>query len=153
MKLSFSLLIITFFSFSATNAQTAVVDSVQKVNNVTVVKDPRVDMLARKMSEYNELMNLRKARMGKGYRLMVLTTSDRAQAMSVRTSLIQQFPDHKVYMIFQSPFIKLKFGNFVEKKDAEDMRKQLVKSGITTGNIYLLPETIEIKPETPTEEE
>ncbi|HRO05039.1 MAG TPA: SPOR domain-containing protein [Ferruginibacter sp.] len=153
MKLSVAFILISFLSGSATFAQTAIVDSTQKVNNVTVLKDPRLDELAHKMSEYNELMNLRKARTGKGYRLMVLTTSDRAQAMSVRTSLIQQFPDHKVYMIFQSPFIKLKFGNFVEKKDAEDVRKQLIKSGIITGNIYILPETIEVKPEAALSEE
>lgn len=131
-------------------AQSAVADS---VGNLTIIKDPRIDVLATKLSEYNEMMNVRKARTGKGYRLMVLTTSNRAQAMSVRTALMQQFPDHKVYMIFQSPFIKLKFGNYVEKKDAEDMRKELLKSGIITGNIYLIPENIEVKPEKGEEEE
>ncbi|RYG45096.1 MAG: SPOR domain-containing protein [Chitinophagaceae bacterium] len=99
------------------------------------------------MAEYNEAVAAKKARAAKGYRLMLLTTNDRSQAMSVRSSLIQQFPDHKVYMIFQSPFIKLKFGNFVEKKEAEDVRKQILASGIITGNIYLIPETVEVRPE------
>lgn len=139
-------LLITGVSF----AQTSVTDS---SGNMTVVKDPRIDLLAGKLSEYNEMMNVRRARTGKGYRLMVLTTSNRAQAMNVRTALMQQFPDHKVYMIFQSPFIKLKVGNYLEKKDAEDMRKQLLNSGIITGNIYLLPETIEVKAEKVDEEE
>lgn len=37
-------------------------------------------------------------------------------------------------------------GNFADKADAEKLRKQLLAQKITTGNIYILPETIEIKP-------
>lgn len=149
MRNIFFLLLLTMFG-NVAFAQTSDSDS---SGNLTIIKDPRIDVLAGKLSEYNEMMNVRKARTGKGYRLMVLTTSNRAQAMSVRTALMQQYPDHKVYMIFQSPFIKLKFGNYEEKKEAEEMRKQLLKSGIITGNIYLVPETIEVKPDKGDEEE
>lgn len=149
MRNIFFLLLLTMFGNFAF-AQTSDSDS---SGNLTIIKDHRIDVLAGKLSEYNEMMNVRKARTGKGYRLMVLTTSNRAQAMSVRTALMQQYPDHKVYMIFQSPFIKLKFGNYEEKKEAEEMRKQLLKSGIITGNIYLVPETIEVKPDKGDEEE
>ncbi len=134
------------------NAQNAIVDT-PLFGNVTIVKDPRIDILGKKLAEYNEAVAAKKARAAKGYRLMLLSTNDRNKAMSVRSALIQQFPDHKVYMIFQSPFIKLKFGNFVEKKEAEDMRKKLLSSGIITGNIYLLPETVEVRPDTKLEEE
>ncbi len=115
--------------------------------NVTVEKDNRIDVLASKMGEYNQSLSLRKARTGPGYRLMLLSTNNRNEALKLRTALIQQYPEHKVYMVFKSPFLKIKFGDFVEKKDAEDMRKQLLKSGLITGNIYLVSETIEIKPE------
>jgi hypothetical protein len=150
-----SLTIILLFCFYATKpvfAQESLSVDTTAHSNISLEKDERIDVLATKMRAYNELMNARRARTGKGYRLMVLNTSDRAQAMSIRSALIQRYPDHKVYMIFQSPFIKLKFGNYVEKKDAEDMRKELQKSGIIPGNIYLIPETIEVKPEKPEEE-
>ena len=146
------LLICVLFSAKPLLAQNAIVDT-PLFGNITVTKDPRFELLGKKLAEYNEAVALKKARVGKGYRLMVLTTSDRSKAMSVRSSLIQQYPDHKVYMIFQSPFIKLKFGNFVEKKEAEAIRKQLMASGIVSSNIYLLPDTIEIKPEAKIEEE
>ncbi len=138
--------IVLFFAGKAVFAQNAIVDT-PLFGNVTVKKDPRLDILGTKLAEYNEAVAAKKARAAKGYRLMLLTTNDRSKAMSVRSSLIQQFPDHKVYMIFQSPFIKLKFGNFVEKKEAEDVRKQILASGIITGNIYLIPETVEVRPE------
>jgi hypothetical protein len=50
-------------------------------------------------------------------------------------------------MGFQPPFIKLKFGNFSTKEEAEAYKKDILRYKIITGNIYLLPETIEIKPD------
>ncbi|RYY71787.1 MAG: SPOR domain-containing protein [Chitinophagaceae bacterium] len=113
---------------------------------VIVNKDRRIDILGEKMYAYNVGL-AKNIRSGKGYRLMLLSTNDRDAAMSLRSKLLQQYPDHKVYMAYQSPFIKLKMGNFVEKADAEKLKKQLLAQRLVTGNIYVLPETIEIKPE------
>jgi hypothetical protein len=49
-------------------------------------------------------------------------------------------------MSFQSPYIKLKFGDFQENDDAVKMRKLISDSKIVTGNIYIVPEMIEVKP-------
>ena len=84
---------------------------------------------------------------------MLLSTSDRNLAMQLRTKLLRQYPEHKVYMAFQSPFIKLKMGNFEGRDDAEDLRKQLLRLKMTNGNIYIIPDTIELKPEPEEEEE
>ena len=120
---------------------------------VTYTKDPRIDELGQKMSEFNEAIANSLARSAKGYRLMLLSTSDRSEALALRSRLIQLFPDQKVYMIFQSPYIKLKFGNYLDKNEAEKMKKHLNDSNIVTGNIYVVPETIEVKPEKPVTEE
>jgi hypothetical protein len=50
-------------------------------------------------------------------------------------------------MSFQPPYIKLRFGNFLERADAEKYKKEIISSKLVTNNIYLLPETIEIKPD------
>ena len=76
---------------------------------------------------------------------MLLSTNDRAQALQVRSQLLQLFPDQSIYMIFQSPFIKLKFGNFLDKNEAEDYRKQVTALKIVPGNIYVVPEMVEVK--------
>jgi hypothetical protein len=112
---------------------------------VSVTKDDRIDLLGEKMLAYNIALakNIRSA---KGYRLMLLSTSDRNLAMDLRTKLLRQYPEHKVYMAFQSPFIKLKMGNFEAREEAEDLRKLLLKQKVTTGNIYIIPETVELNP-------
>ena len=113
---------------------------------VTVTKDDRIDLLGKKMAEYNEgLAN--KIHLEKGYRLMLLNTTERNQALQVRSRLMQLYPEQNVYMTFQSPYIKLKFGDFLEKDDAEKMKKEISDSRIVTGNIYVVPEMVEVKPD------
>ena len=142
MKKLFFLLIL-FAAFSPARAQKPA-DSIPGV--ATVIKDPRIDVLGKKMADYNDDVSM-KVRSGKGYRLMVMSTSDRDAAMKLRSQLYQLFPDQKQYMSYQMPSIKIKFGNFEDKGDAEKMRKQLLDMKIVTNNIYVVPEMIEIKPE------
>jgi hypothetical protein len=140
-KILMGLLFIT--SVSRLNAQATNADTSLQ-GNATVTKDPRIDILGKKMAEYNESL-ANKLHSTRGYRLMLLSTDDRAQALQVRSQLMQLFPDQSVYMVFQSPFIKLKFGNFLERSEAEDYRKQIVAYKVVQGNIYIVPETVEVK--------
>ncbi len=139
-----SILVILFLSsVSCSMAQYGQPDSLVK-GTITVHKDARIDMLGKKMAEYNESLSS-KMKMVNGYRLMLLSTNDRAMAMQIRSQLLQQYSDQKVYMIFQSPYIKLKMGNYTERPEAEKMRKQLLASKIISGNIYIVPEMVEAK--------
>lgn len=129
-------------------AQNEVADTtiVQRVN---VNKDPRLDILAKAEYDINNMAN----RFTKGYRLFVLKSNDRDYAMKVRSYLLQNFPEEKVIMTYQSPFIKMKFGDFEEKKDAEKYRDLIMKGGVVTGNVYVVPDTIELKPDKMKQEE
>ncbi|MFT3680649.1 MAG: hypothetical protein QM791_10280 [Ferruginibacter sp.] len=149
------LFVFIFFTaaLSAVKAQTAVIDNDSGASGkVTVYKDPRLNELTKKEAAFNELL-ANATRAGKGYRLLVLSSNDRNLVMKVRGQLLQRFPEQKVYMSFQPPYIKLKFGNFVEKADAENYRKEIVKAKLVTTNIYTVPEKIEIKPEKNKEKE
>lgn len=110
-----------------------------------IYKDKRVDLFGKKMAEYNESLAL-KIQMVNGYRLMLLNTTDRNLAMKVRTAIVQQFPDQKIYMTFLAPYIKLKIGNFTDQNEAEKVKKQIIEMKIVPGNIYLLNEKVEQKP-------
>ena len=144
MKFCFVVLFSFLFSLNAF-AQVAAPDTMV-YGSVSVTKDDRIDLLGERMLAYNIALakNLRSSR---GYRLMLLSTSDRNLAMQLRTKLLREYPEHKVYMAFQSPFIKLKMGNFEDRGEADDLRKQLLRQKVTLGNIYIIPETIELKPE------
>jgi len=144
MKKKFLIVILQLFalhSFAQENTSDTMVISATHI----VYKDKRVDLFGKKMAEYNESLAL-KIQLVNGYRLMLLNTTDRDLAMKVRTALLQQFPEHKVYMIFQSPYIKLKIGNIIDKAEAEKLKKQIADLNIVPGNIYLLNEKVEQKP-------
>jgi hypothetical protein len=48
-------------------------------------------------------------------------------------------------MSFQPPYVKLRFGNFLEKSEADKFKLEIKKGGIVTTNVYLVPEVVEIK--------
>ncbi len=147
-KMKIISVVFALFCFTNLNAQ--------KVNDTTIsgtaviIKDARIDVLGKKMAEYNSSLGTVTYTNGltsaRGYRLMVVSTNDRPYAMKIRAQLYQMFPDQKQYMSFQMPNIKIKFGNFLDKADAEKVRKQILGAKLVTNNIYVLPETIEVKP-------
>ena len=109
-------------------------------------KDPRLDILARKEAELNVLAAKIAARSAMGYRLQVLSTNDRELAMKTKTELLQKFPGQKVYMFYQLPYVKLRFGNFKSQEEAEPYKNQISRM-LGGASIYYISERIEVKPE------
>ncbi len=142
MKKLHGLVLFLILASTAGYAQTDAADTVVNTK-VTVHKDPRLDILAKAEAEINSMSS----RFVKGYRLFVLKSNNREYAMKVRSYLLQNFPEEKVIMTYQSPFIKMKFGDFEDKKDAEHYRDMILRDGIITGGIYVVPDTIELKPD------
>lgn len=121
-----------------------VTDTAIEKGKITVYKDARLNILATKQAAAaNGALGPRSA---KGYRLMIINTNDRDLAMKIRSQLLQRFPEQKIYMSFKPPYIQLKFGNFVEKEEAERYKTNIKRSGIVSTNIYAVPEVVEIKP-------
>ncbi len=143
MKKSIVVLLSIVIGLSAA-AQTAVQKDSVITGKVTVSKDPRLELLAKKEAEFNKLAALGPTA-APGYRLLVVNSNDRNYAMKIRAQLLQAYPEQKVYMTFQAPFIKLKFGNFVDKNDAEKYRKQITTAKIVTNNVYVVAEIVEVK--------
>ncbi|MBN9351230.1 MAG: hypothetical protein J0H55_11155 [Chitinophagaceae bacterium] len=114
-------------------------------SGIIVFSDFRLGVIGQRESAINTSILKYKAQFVKGYRLMILNTQDRNYAFKVRTQLLQNFPEQKPYMWYVSPYIRLKFGNFQTKEEAEVYQKKISKM-LDGANIYLLNETIEINP-------
>jgi len=133
-------------------AQTVPADTIV-AGKVNRNKAPRRDLLGKEQAEIAKANSKSAARFTKGYRLFVLKTDDRDYAMKVRAYLLQNFPEEKVIMTYQAPFIKMKFGDFEDKEAAEKIKKQITRDGVVKGGIYVVPDTIELKPDKETKEE
>lgn len=125
----------------------------QTSTSVAVYKDPRIDILLKKQSEVNNLStkNSTKRRTARGYRLLVSSTNNRAEALSARTKILTYFPELKAYMWYQSPYYKVKAGNFTSRSEAQSYQKRL--ASFFPGNIFIMNDVVEIKPEDIPEED
>jgi hypothetical protein len=128
---------------TGSTAQVFITDTTANGNSF-IHKDERIDLLGVKMTEYYESLS-KKIQLTDGFRLLVVNTSDRALAMQIRSELIKAYPDQKLYMSFLAPNIKIKIGNFIEREEAQKFRDLLVKSNLISGNIYVIPEKVELK--------
>jgi sporulation related protein len=141
-------LFLCFFCLSSISlfAQQGITDT----SSVIVHKDARVDLLIKKQSEINEETTRNARRVSRGFRLLVVNTNNREEAISAKTKLYQYFPELKSYLIYQSPYFKLKAGNFKEKKDAENYQQRLNK--VFPKGVFIMSDLIEVKPEKENEE-
>ena len=139
---SFFLVLITFIS-GAIWAQDSVVKAPIDSNSVVVHKDQRLDMLVKKQVEINEETSRNARRSAKGFRLMVINTNKREDAISAKTRVYTYFPELKPYLIYQSPYFKLKVGNFKDRKDAETYQKKL--NDYFPKGVFVINDIIEVK--------
>ena len=117
-------------------------DSV-KISSIDLRKDPRLDLLVRKQAELNEEAYKGSRHTMPGFRVQVINTNDRGQAMSIKTKLLQEFPDEKTYFLYQSPYFKIQIGNCRTRPEAESLFKR-VKKYYPNGSL-IIPATIEVK--------
>lgn len=118
-------------------------------NGTIITKDARYNLLVEKKAEINKrAADYKKGT--KGFRIQVLNTTDRTQALNAKAKLLSLYPEHKTYLMYQAPYFKLRIGNFDERKPAEDLKKELNKL-FPTG-VFVIPSEIEYKPEKEKEE-
>ncbi len=115
------------------------------ISQVDIVKDHRLDLLIEKQEELNKKVYLENNRTASGYRILVTNTNNRQKAMDVKSTLMRDFPEHKTYLIYQSPYFKIHIGNFRSRADAESLRKQINR--LYPTGVIIIPSTIEVKPE------
>ena len=140
MKKLFFLL--SLFLFKTSFSQDAVaVDGPALV----VHKDPRMDVLVKKQASINERSKKITGRYMRGYRLLVLNTNSRDEAIDAKTKIYKHFPDQKAYLTYQSPFFRLKAGNFQTRDEAK--RYQTLMNSIFPKGVFIIGETIEVKPQ------
>ena len=119
-------------------------------SSVVIHKDSRIDLLVKKQAEINEESTRNARRVTRGFRLLVVNTNKRDEAISAKAKLYQYFPELKSYLLYQSPYFKLKAGNFKERKDAESYQKRL--NAFFPKGVFVMNDMIEVKPDKDTEE-
>jgi hypothetical protein len=152
--LTIALTLFSLLSLAQDNPKAVLKDTTgitNDTNYVIVHKDPRVDLLVRKQAQINEETSRSGRRTDKGFRILIISTSNRDEALSAKTKVYTYFPELKAYLWHQSPYYKVKAGNFKDRKDAETYQKRL--NVYFPKGVFIMNDTIEVKPLKPGEEE
>jgi hypothetical protein len=123
----------------------------QDTSSVVVHKDPRLDILLKKQGEINTAVKRANARTARGYRLLVINTNKRDEAIAAKTKVYSNFPELKAYLIYQSPYFKLKAGNFKTREEAQQYQKTL--GYYFPKGVFIVSDIIEVTPEKDNENE
>ena len=145
IRSSLLLLFVTLIGVLTCTQVCAQVSDSMAQGSMVVHSDYRLQLLGKKEAELNSAVLKSMERSAFGYRLQVLSTNDKDLAFKTRTQLLQRFPEQKVYMYFLAPYVKLEFGNFRTKQEA-DPYKKMVSQMLGGASIYYLNKRIEVKP-------
>jgi hypothetical protein len=132
-------LLVSFFLIQNIAAQT---DS----GLVAVYKDPRIDFLVRKQAQINEESSRNSRRTMPGFRIQIVNTTDRNVAIDAKSKAYQLYPELKAYLLFQSPYYRIKVGNFKTKNEADAYLPSLARDFSKAA--FIVRDIIEVKPET-----
>ena len=75
-----------------------------------------------------------------GFRLQIFESSSAGEANRVLKKFNKSFSD-SLYMIFEAPLYKIRYGNYITKQEAEDIKKELRNKGYK--NIWIVKSRIE----------
>lgn len=95
---------------------------------IPMIINPLIDGIVPE-KDYSE--NINEVESGKeynGFQVQVLSTKNGERAENLRMELISQI-NHNVLVIFEAPNYKIRVGAFTDRKDAENLRKQLYALG------------------------
>jgi hypothetical protein len=118
--------------------------------SVTIVKDPRINLLVKKQAQINEETTRANRRTMPGFRIQVINTNDRQAAIDAKTKIYQLYPELKAYIQYQSPFFRLKVGNFKTRQEAAEYLSSLTDD--FPSNLFIVRDVIEVRPEIETVE-
>jgi hypothetical protein len=109
---------------------------------VIVIKDKRYDLLSKKKADINQKAMIARTPV-KGFRLQIMNTTNRSEVLEAKSKMLSLYPEHKLYLIYQAPYFKLRMGNFKERADAAALKEQI--NNLFPKGIYVIPSNIELK--------
>lgn len=108
--------------------------------NARVFKDPRIDLLIQKQRYLNTLA----LRNVTGYRVQVMSTTNRSAANEARAKLMHLFPQYDTYLDYQSPYFRVRIGDFLQRDSASALQEEL--GPYFPNGVFTVKDRIQIDP-------
>ena len=167
MKYIFTFILFCSISMIA-NAQTVITDSIVVDDNVTIFKDPRLDILDKRPALMVKIEATEKAELKaktiplykpivsadgkkqitgsiytvKGYRIVIYNGVDKNAALAAKNNFSRAFPGTRSYLSYNVPSYKIKIGDFDDKNDANKFMRRLIAAFPAA---FIVPDLVTIK--------
>ena len=167
MKYIFTFILFCSISMIA-NAQTVITDSIVVDDNVTIFKDPRLDILDKRPALMVKIEAAEKAELKaktiplykpivsadgkkqvtgsiytvKGYRIVIYNGVDKNAALAAKNNFSRAFPGTRSYLSYNVPSYKIKIGDFDDKNDANKFMRRLIAAFPAA---FIVPDLVTIK--------
>jgi hypothetical protein len=142
--------------------EVAQTDSMAVEETVRIFKDPRLDVLSKRpplmaklAEEKKEMVNYKplvstdgKKKVtgsiytAKGFRVVIFSGPDRAQAMQAKNLFSRNFPGIPSYVSYNVPSYKIKVGNFESRAEANEFLRRIGRAFPTS---FIVPDIVTIK--------
>lgn len=60
-----------------------------------------------------------------GFRVQVYSGNNRAQAIQIRTEVLEKFPEYAAYLIYKQPTFRVRVGDFRSRAAAQELLREL----------------------------
>lgn len=144
-------------SLSADSVAVSIVDSLRLSGKATVLQPEKLSarvqleentqQAAPEKTESAENAGSHRSRMG--YRVEVFADNNvrsaKVQAASRKRAIQSRFPDHKVYLVFEAPFWRVRMGDFHSRAAAESIAAEVrtafpaMRSGVRVVRSSIVP--------------
>jgi hypothetical protein len=114
-------------------------------DSIIVHKDPRVDSLIQKQIQINDITTRESRRSMAGFRIQVISSTDRNKVFATKAQVYQQYPELKAYITYQASHYKLKVGNFKTEEEAKPYFERI--SRLYPTGVYMIHDIIEVRPD------
>jgi hypothetical protein len=88
----------------------------------------------------NDTMSMENVELTSGFRVQVLITQEIDEANLLKDSLSTILPTEWTYIIYHTPYYKVRVGNYSERHSANRMMRQLLERGFE--NAWVVPDQV-----------
>lgn len=75
-----------------------------------------------------------------GFRIQIAMTKEISEANTIKSELTDLFPEQNVYVIFESPYYKIRLGNFPDRDSANKILSKIIDKGYKSA--WVVPDKV-----------
>ena len=95
--------------------------------NQLIDPEPKWPIISSPLNTENLLINN-----NEGFRVQLLATKEASKAEQLQKKLLNNL-NQNIYIVYEAPNYKVRIGDFIDRRKAENLRKEMIKEGYTSA--------------------